>query len=628
MNRRDVLRLSLAAVGLPRLRGQGEGGPAEWRGMYGLLEKEAGSILANAEKEMESRTVWETFRDQRRTEMQQMLGLHPWPERTPLRVREGGRLDREDYTIEKVAFESFPGFFVSTNLYLPRGKGPFPVIVYVCGHAVVPQGAKTYYQRHGISFARNGYACLILDPIQIAEPFSIHHGVYGLELYNWYARGYTPAGIEVWNAMRGMDYLATRPEINMNRVGMTGRSGGAAMTWFTAAVDDRIKVAAPVMGISTYLTNIRENTQKLHCDCMFPINFHRHEMAHQGALIAPRPLLMAHGKKDSLFPVPGYEKTESLLRQLYSSYGPPERFRNLVVDTGHQDSDFLREQVLRWMDEHLLGVRDRALKMEYQNAPADSLTVFAGRPPAEAVNERGDMLFLPAATLKVPKSRPEWDKRKADLREAIGQILGSVRKPEGGIRTEIRRPQANRDSYPGLLYLVPPGEDAAMTRAFLRMSGAQDAMVQMIVHARDWTERPMTASARRDLIRNAMHVGTSPDAMRVADVLEAFALFRKEAGVGKIMVAGKGSDAGVVLYAALLEPGIDGVVQIAPTESHWQGPMFLSILRYTDLPEAAGMLAPRPLEFFERMPAAYELTSRIYTLMDAASAMREVFRLG
>ncbi len=128
---------------------------------------------------------------------------------------------------------------------------------------------------------------------------------------DWYARGYTPAGVEVWNVIRALDYLETRPEVDKSRFGITGRSGGAAMSWFSAAVDSRLKVAVPVMGNSTYAANVAANTQKGHCDCMFPINTYQHDLMTQGALIAPRPLHMMHGKQDTLFPVPGYEEFEA-----------------------------------------------------------------------------------------------------------------------------------------------------------------------------------------------------------------------------------------------------------------------------------------------------------------------------
>ena len=117
------------------------------------------------------------------------------------------------------------------------------------------------------------------------------------------------------------------------------------MSWFTGAVDPRVKIAAPIMGISTYAADLKDNTQKLHCDCMFPINSWLHDMIHQGALIAPRPLLYGEGKRDKLFPVEGYMEFYDKVGGLYKAYRQDEAFRLLEVDTGHQDSDFLRTEV-------------------------------------------------------------------------------------------------------------------------------------------------------------------------------------------------------------------------------------------------------------------------------------------
>ncbi|MBI3684719.1 MAG: acetylxylan esterase [Acidobacteria bacterium] len=622
MNRRDWLKMPTMAA-LPCFAQQ----PAA-AGPDRMLEREAEAILDRAAGELASKDEWERVRSRRRDEMRQMLGLDPWPLRTPLNVRITGTLDRGEFVVEKIAYESVPKFYVTGNLYLPKERpGKLPVILYVCGHSGPRQGAKTEYQRHGISFARNGYACLILDPIQIAETYSIHHGVQGLRHYDWYARGYTPAGVEVWNAIRALDYLASRPEIDIARAGMTGRSGGAAMTWFTAALDDRVRVAAPVMGISTYLANLRENTQSRHCDCMFVLNFHRHEMAHQGALIAPRPLLMAHGSKDNLFPVPGYTKFEELLTRLYASYGRPERFRNIVVATGHQDSDFLREQALRWFDQHLLGQTARPLKMEYENAPPESLAVFGGKAPADAINPRIHLVFRPAAVPTTPRDRTGWESRARELMAILREKV-FARFPVESLPLNMRvRVPENRAKAPAVLYLVPAGETAGVTDSFLRFAGIPADIARVSLYPGDWSEHPRNAIEERDLIRNAMHVGLSPDTMRVGDVLRAIAQLASDPRIdpARITVAGRGADAGVVLYAAILEPRIAGVVMIQPAETHWSGPMFLNVLRYTDLPEAAGLLAPRRLQFFQRMPPAYRLTQQIYKLAGAADAIGECF---
>jgi len=605
MNRRQMFRLFPGAAAAGAAAAQSSDSPA----YLSFLEEEAAKIMARTETELASKEAWEPLRKRRRQELQDMLGLEPWPRRTDLRPRVTGRLDFEDYTVERVVFESVPKCYVTANLYLPgRADGPAPGIVYVCGHAGPAQGSKAAYQRHGISFARNGYACLILDTIQIGEIYSVHHGVYGLRHWDWYSRGYTPAGIETWNAIRALDYLETRPEVDRQRMGMTGRSGGAAMTWFTAALDDRIRVAAPIMGISTYVANIHENTQKGHCDCMFPLNFHRQEMAHQGALIAPRPLLMAHGRKDSLFPVAGYTKFEELMKGLYDSYGKPERFRNTVVDTGHADSDYLREEAIGWFDTHLLGQPGRKLEMRYVNAEPQSLAVFQGRPPKDAINPKIDLVFRPAASPVIPATRAAWMKRRDELKDLLRKRVFPA--------TEFGRPaRTHGGNSQALVYLVPHDEEAAVTANFFRFAGFPKGATRMLVYPRFTTNR--------DTLRNAMHVGTSPDTLRMEEVLRVV----RGLQASQVTVAGRGTDAGVALYAALLEPRIGGVLMIEPTESHWDGPVFLNVLRYTDLPEAAGLLAPRPLHFFHHMPPAYQFTAKIYQMMGAPQAIGECYSL-
>ena len=213
--------------------------------IHARILKEAREITENAAAELASPARWESVRARRLQEMRDMLGLLPWPARTPLNVKVTGILDKVDYTIEKIAFESMPRIYVTGNLYLPKSRTkPLPAVIYVCGHAYSPHGDKTACQRHGISLARNGYAAFILDSIQIAETFALHHGVFNQEMWDWYSRGYTPAGVEVWNAMRAR--LPGDPSGNRRRpLRHHGRSGGAAMSWFTAAVDPRIRVAIP-----------------------------------------------------------------------------------------------------------------------------------------------------------------------------------------------------------------------------------------------------------------------------------------------------------------------------------------------------------------------------------------------
>ena len=594
------------------------------------LKQAARRITDKAAAEIRDRDSWEKLRVRRAEELRDMLGLLPWPARSPLHVRVTGRLDKGTHFVEKIAFESMPGLYVTGNLYLPKQReAPLPAILYVCGHSYSPYGDKVQYQRHGISFAKNGYVAFILDSIQISETFALHHGVQSQEMPDWYARGYTPAGVEVWNAMRAIDYLETRPEVDKSRVGMTGRSGGAAMSWFTAALDQRIKAVVPVMGISTYAANVRENTQRLHCDCMFCVNIHRQDMLHQGALIAPRPLLMAHGAKDNLFPVPGYEEFESVVRTLYESYGSSAKFQNLVVDTDHQDSDLLRERAIRWFDVHLRGVSNRKLDMDYSNAPGEELSVFEGKPPADAINFRIHETFTAPSPSQRIDSQAAWEKRRAELTASIRAILRDDPGDHTPLRVDLHKPKRSNGRVPGLLYIASDGEDQRYQNLLLAGVHTRDESVRMIVWPRGIGEIPWTRTFQRDTLRNAMHIGETIDSLRLRDVLRAYRQLREmpEVDPTRITIAGKGISGALGLYAAILESSVHQVLLLDPPVSHREGPIFLNILRYTDLPEAAALLAPRRLLFYGHMPPAYAYTRDLYSLLDLPNHISVVMNI-
>ncbi len=595
------------------------------------LIRRADEITARAGAEMATPGEWEKSRAKRLEEMRDMLGLLPWPARTPLNTRIAGVLDKGSYTVEKIAFESMPKIYVTGDLYMPKQRaGRVPAVVYVCGHANSPNGDKTQYQRHGISLAKNGYAAFILDSIQISETFALHHGVFSQEMFDWYARGYTPAGVEVWNAMRAIDYLSTRPEVDAARIGMTGRSGGAAMSWFTAAVDPRVKVVVPVMGISTYSANVRANTQRGHCDCMFAINSWMHDMLHQGALIYPRPLLMAHGEKDTLFPVPGYEAFAKQMKTLYGN----DSFGNIVVDTGHQDSDYLRGEAIKFFDKHLMGVKERKLDMDYSNAPDETLTVFGGKPPADAQNFRVHETFTTRGAPVKYKTQAAWSARSVELREQLRtRVFGSIpavgaggplRLSDSLLRTEegisitysLRVPRGAA-AAPAVVYIASDGEDAKSIDDTLRGVASRGKAARMVVYPRGVGPVPWEKTFWKDTLRNAMHVGRTVDSMRLYDVMRAVEFLRAQAGVdgGRVMVMGRGVSGALGLYAALLDSKIEQVMLLDPPVSHVSGPLFLNVLRYTDVPEAAALLAPRRLHFYGRMAKDFEYTRGVYELM-------------
>lgn len=634
--------LILLAVPFMTVRGQQVSEESKKEAMEALAAK-AEEITRTASAEIESKESWEAVRTRRLEEMRDMLGLLPWPERTPLQVQVTGSLDQGSYVVEKIAFQSLPKIYVTANLYLPKEpEARLPAVIYVCGHAYSPFGNKTQYQRHGISLVKNGYIAFILDSIQISETFGLHHGVLNQEMPEWYARGYSPAGVEVWNAIRAIDYLETRPEVDAGRIGMTGRSGGAAMTWFTASIDPRIKVCVPVMGISTYAANVAANTQRLHCDCMFVVNSYRHDMLHQGALIAPRPLLMAHGLHDRLFPVPGYQECEQRIGALYESYGKAEAFKNIVVESGHRDSDFLRAQAMRWFDKHLMKIPERELELAVTEAPAEQLVVFPEGPPADAENFRVHETFLKTPPFGNYQTLEDWEEHRGkllkQLRERVFQNFPSEASPleisiqpkeereyfskvrfnsEPGIGVQglLNRPERSEEKLPALLYIATEGEDSRAIELMLRHARGEET-VRLAVYPRGTGAVGWEKSYYKDHLRNAMHVGHTVDSLRLWDVLRAVEVLRSEESVDpqRITVAGRGVSGILGLYAAILNPEIHQVLLLSPPSSHAEGPIFLNVLRYTDIPEAAALLAPRRLNFYSRIPKAFEVVRNVYAL--------------
>ncbi|MCP5522236.1 MAG: acetylxylan esterase [Verrucomicrobiales bacterium] len=352
----------------------------------------------------------------RREQLQDMLGLKPWPERGDLHPVITGRIEREDFAVEKLQFQSLPGLYVTGDLYLPKDvPKPAPAILYVCGHSYqikdgVSFGNKAGYQHHGIWFAQHGYVCLIIDTLQLGEIQGIHHGTYREGRWWWNSRGYTPGGVEAWNSIRALDYLQTRPEVDSERFGMTGRSGGGAYSWFAAALDKRIKVVAPVAGITDLQNHVVDGTVEGHCDCMFFVNTYRWDYPMLAALVAPRPLLLCNSDKDSIFPLDGVLRVHGTLKRIYDGWGVGDRLGLLITEGPHKDTQDLQVPVFRWFNRWLKQEDPLIQRAAEKRLEPAELRVF-DELPADEINTRIDELFVPLAKEPaVPENANEWAK--------------------------------------------------------------------------------------------------------------------------------------------------------------------------------------------------------------------------
>ena len=347
---------------------------------------------------------WQAAKPALREELFDMLGLSPRPEKTPLQSETSATTEETEFIVERIHFQSLPGLYVTGNFYRPKNADkPLPTILYVCGHGQVTKdgvsyGNKTHYHYHGSWFARNGYNCLIIDTLQLGEIEGIHHGTYKMNRWWWNSRGYTPAGVEAWNCIRAVDYLESRPEVDPSRLGVTGRSGGGAYSWWVAALDDRIQCAVPVAGITSLRDHVVNGCVEGHCDCMYMVNTFRWDFAKVAALVAPRPLLISNTDKDTIFPLEGVIDIHRQVRHIYKLYDAEERLGLQITEGPHADTQELHIHAFRWFNRFFKQDTAMIEKTATKFFEPEQLKVFA-QLPSDELNTKIDQTFVPSAEL-------------------------------------------------------------------------------------------------------------------------------------------------------------------------------------------------------------------------------------
>ena len=315
---------------------------------YDERRKSLASALETPEKLSE-------YREQCRQKYLQLLGEIPG--KTPLNARVTGYTDRVDYTIEKVICESRPGHHVTSNLYLPSGKGPFPAVLFFCGHEMTSK-ATASYQETAILFASNGFAAFVVDPISQGErvQFTDSAGMRILRgsttehtLLNAGAN-LTGSGVVAWELfdnIRSLDYLASRPEIDPDRIGCLGNSGGGAQTTFFIGFDERVKVAAPCSFITSREREYELNGTGDGCQQLPYEGREQLEIADYLIIFAPKPLRILAGRYDFV-DYRGTVETYDELAEVYSLLGAPEKISLFTCEDGHGISWPKQEAAVKW----------------------------------------------------------------------------------------------------------------------------------------------------------------------------------------------------------------------------------------------------------------------------------------
>ena len=539
----------------------------------------------------------------------------------PLEPRILDTFQRDGYRVEKILFQTMPGVWMTANAYVPEGDGPFPAVLCVHGHW---PGAKQdpHVQARCIGLAKLGYFVLAVDAFGAGErgvgkTLGEYHG--DMTAATLWPVGRPLSGVQVYENRRAVDYLLTRPEVDGERLGVTGASGGGNQTMYAGAMDERFKAVVPVCSVGNYQSYISRACCM--CEVVPGVLTFTEEWGVLG-LTAPRGLMVINATQDApQFSVGEAKKSLAYVDPIYQLYGQPDYVRHATFESGHDYNQAMREAMYGWMAWHLKGEGDGAPIPEPAMTTEDpeALRCFPGetRPddwmtlPKFAAREGRTLV----ERIQTPASREAWEVMASGMRARLDhQVLGGT-KPNGGTRQPVTPvfpddPQTAEPQGPVTLLVSIPDvpensdsfvqtflseEEAPVVQVHLRATGPNAQPNDTIGRAPDhntaewalWTDQPLLGQWVVDVraaIDQLVEGGMNLDGLRIV-------------GVGPAGV--------VALCSAALDERIQEVTCIGtlssyisevPYEGQRLGIMAPGILRDVgDIQQLAALVAPRRL---------------------------------
>jgi cephalosporin-C deacetylase-like acetyl esterase len=577
------------------------------------------------------------------------------PDRTPLNLRTAGTLDRPAYRIEKLVYESRPGLVVTANLYIPKsGAPPYPGVLFQLGHAVEGK-SNPGYQRCCQGLAQLGYVVLSFDTMGQGERTNYpqpngwrtrlgsaddEHTVPGRQML---LTGETSTGMQLWDAVRSLDVLAARPEVDPKRLASTGNSGGGTLTMMLAAVDDRLAVAAVSSGntenVATVPFHSPGSTDDAEQDFIGsgPLAFDRWDLLYP---FAPKPLLISVSARDFFgtyspsYLASGREEFARLAKLF-----PADKLKWIESPLPHGLSYPIRVEIYNWFERHLKN-SNRTIADEPPTAPEKDETLWCG-PTGSAIRDfNGKTPWMltrdRARSIRTPDAVP-------DLRALLHvetpaapklTVLGTTRYADCEIQAvEVQSaPQVwcpawfflpKREWKKLILVLEPNGRNARWREGDLYHQLAASGVAVYAADVRGigdlWPQYSSGAAAytgphqsEENYAWSGLILGRPLLGQRVTDILAIVQALPQSAAIS---IAARGPMTVPALCAAALDKRIAGLYlsrglaswrSLVESEeySHPLANFVPNILRSTDLPQLARSLAPRPIVTADAWDAA------------------------
>jgi dienelactone hydrolase len=462
---------------------------------------------AELDKALASAAGTRAYRDSARARFRRVLG--PLPARTPLRARVTGTVPQPGFRVEKVIYESTPHHHVTANLYVPAGKGRKPAALLFCGHENTSKATPSY-QLTARLLARNGFVVLVIDPVSQGERMQLtdasgksltRGGTTEHTLLNAEATllGTSLPAEQLWDNVRGLDYLLTRPEVDAARVGCLGNSGGATQTAYFMAYDDRVQVAALCSYVAAGERNLTLTGPADGCVMLPGAGAAGLDLADWPIMFAPKPLLLLTGRYDFVDQT-DMEATYADTRRAYATLGQAEKTDIFTFDDGHGISAPKRAEAVVWFRRWLGASGPLVFEGTDQPLPEATLRCTATGQVNTAFKDEVTLAATHLAEARrLAATRPaptpetlaqvvsqQLGLRPAQARSALGlEWRDSVRLPNGSTLRGLLLRRPGEPPLPARL-LLPPREAASLVlwlpgqglAAVLRDSAARLASYQ------------------------------------------------------------------------------------------------------------------------------------------------------
>lgn len=534
-----------------------------------------------------SKEEWKARTEYLRGQILFASGLLPMPEKTPLNAKVFGLVDKGDYTVEKVYFESFPGHYVTGNLYKPKKvSGKLPAVLCPHGHWAygrLENQPLNSGQGRAANFARQGYIAFTWDMVGYNDSTAISHNYasHKTGLVRESLWGINLLGLQLWNSIRAVDFIASLPEVDANRLGVTGESGGGTQTFLLYAVDDRLKVSAPVNMISSTMQGgcLCENTPLLRIDT---------NNMEIGACMAPRPMMMIAATGDWTRQTPTVEFPA--IQSIYRLFEAEDKVKYAQFDAPHNYHKESREAVYGWFAHWLQG-RAETTPIQEKASSVPTLTellVFYGTPrPANELNESQLTEALIAARQKqyanaLPRNVETVEQFKLTYGSALKHaLMAEFPKPEE-LASTVKNPpgitlisRRGKGDLVGLQMWKPERPKRPKTKPLESyvlivspdsefVSGSKELIDQLVKAGHSvafLTAFPgQNGSSEKTRYNFISTYNRLNDAQRVQDVLTAIAYLNKIKGAARLNVIGLKEGGLYTLLARGFATGIDQMV--------------------------------------------------------------------